>query len=116
MSKHLSTGPALPYGIYYSAMATSPDGDGVILFGGYVGGGDIDAIMELKSDGQGGVGTTWTILSAKLQYGRSFHVVIPLLMNKDICGLDGIISATGTKCIDSLLHILSLNSILDGVL
>ena len=115
MSKHLSTGPALPYGIYASTMATSPDGDGVVLFGGYVGGGANDEIMELKSDGQGGVGT-WTILSAKLQYGRRWHVVIPLLMNKDICGLDGIISATGTKCIDSLLHILSLDSILDGVL
>ena len=113
MSKHLSTGPALPYGIRVSTMETSPDGDGVVLFGGY--GGASDTIMELKADGQGGVGT-WTTLSAKLQYGRDYHVVIPLLMKKDICGLDGIISATGTKCIDSLLHILSLDSILDGVL
>ena len=111
MSKHLSTGPDLPDEISVSTMATSPDGDGVVLFGGF--GGAEDAIMELMSDGQGRVGT-WTTLSAKLQYGRWHPVVIPLLMKKDICGLNGIIS--GTKCIDSLLHILSLDSILDGVL
>ena len=35
MLKHLSTGPELPYGIKYSAMAPSPDGNGVILVGGY---------------------------------------------------------------------------------
>ena len=90
MSKYLFTGPALPYGIYYGKMATSPDGNGVVFFGGY--GGATDAILELKSDGQGGVGT-WTTLSAKLQYGRYDHVVIPILMDKDICGLNGIVSA-----------------------
>ena len=30
------TGPSLPYGLYDSAMAESPDGRGVILFGGDV--------------------------------------------------------------------------------
>ena len=90
MPKHLSTGPALPYAIRSSAMATSPDGNGVVLFGGYY--GAEDAILELKSDGQGGVGT-WTTLTAKLQYGRYYHVVIPILMDKDICGLNGIVSA-----------------------
>ena len=95
MSKHLSTGPALPYGIYASTMATSPDGGGVVLFGGH--GGAQDTIMELKSDVQGGVGTTWTTLSAKLQYGRRLHVIIPLLMNKNICGLNGIVSANAGK-------------------
>ena len=54
------------------------------------------AILELKSDGQGGVGT-WTTLSAKLQYGRWHHVVIPLLMEKNICGLNGIVSANAGK-------------------
>ena len=96
MSKHLSTGPALPYGQWGSRMATSPDGDGVVLFGGYAGGAYKDAIMELKADGQGGVGT-WTTLSAKLQYGRYYHVVIPLLMNTNICGLNGIVSANAGK-------------------
>ena len=28
------TGPSLPYGLHKSAMAESPDGRGVILFGG----------------------------------------------------------------------------------
>ena len=76
-------------------MATSPDGNGVLMFGGTI---DLensyqasDAILELKSDNQGWVGT-WTTLSAKLQYGRFRHVVIPLLMDKDICGINGIVS------------------------
>ena len=30
-------GPPLPYKLYNSAMATSPDGGGVILFGGWNG-------------------------------------------------------------------------------
>ena len=29
------TGPSLPYGLQDSAMAESPDGRGVLLFGGY---------------------------------------------------------------------------------
>ena len=29
------TGPALPYGLSHSAMAESPDGRGVLLFGGH---------------------------------------------------------------------------------
>ena len=91
MPKYLFTGPALPYAIYYGKMATSPDGNGVVLFGGVAPVGQ-DAILQLKSDGQGGVGT-WTTLSAKLQYGRYQHVVIPILMDKDICGLNGIVSA-----------------------
>ena len=94
MSKHLSTGPALPYGIYASTMATSPDGGGVVLFGGH--GGAQDTIMELKSDGQGWV-SDWTILSAKLQFPREFHLVIPLLMEQNVCGLDGIVSFSKKK-------------------
>ena len=92
--KHLSTGPELPYGIAYSAMATSPDGNGVILVGGYS--SYRDSILELKADGQGWVGA-WTTLSTKLQYARFWHVVIPVFMKKDICGLDGIVSTTRGK-------------------
>ena len=97
--KHLSTGPELPYGITYSAMSTSPDGNGVILVGGYSSGktggyDDLDSILELKADGQGWVGA-WTTLTTKLQYARSSHIVIPVLMNKNICALDGIVSAEG---------------------
>ena len=95
--KHLSTGPELPYGIRYSAMSTTPDGNGVILVGGrspltYY----LDSILELKADGQGWVGA-WTTLSTKLQYARANHIIIPVLMNKDICGLDGIVSTTTGK-------------------
>ena len=103
--KHLSTGPELPYDIGYSAMATSPDGNGVILVGGskYSSGvySDSDSILELKADGQGWVGA-WTTLTTKLQYARQNHIVIPLLMNKDICGLNGIVSKTTgiTKALD----------------
>ena len=91
--KHLSTGPELPYHIGYSAMATSPDGNGVILVGGE---GNSDSILELKADGQGWVGA-WTTLSTELQYGRGYHIVIPVLMSKEICGLRGIVSSTTRK-------------------
>ena len=77
-------------------MATSPDGNGVILVGGktYSSGWiQLDSILELKADGQGWVGA-WTTLSTKLQYPRACHIVIPVLMKKDICGLEGIVSAT----------------------
>ena len=91
MPKHLSAGPELPYGIGFSAIVTSPDGNGVILVGGKSSSTDyLDSILELKSDGQGWVGA-WTTLSTKLQYARSFHIVIPVLMNKVVCGLDGIV-------------------------
>ena len=93
--KHLSTGPELPYGLDRSAMATTPDGNGVILVGGTISSSPytLDSILELKADGQGWVGA-WTTLSTKLQYARRYHVIIPVLMNKNICGLDGIVSPT----------------------
>ena len=71
-------------------------GNGVILlilFERYAGRSVTDPILEIiNSDGQGWVGT-WTILSAKLQYGRASHVVIPLLMEKNSCELDAIVSS-----------------------
>ena len=76
-------------------MAPSPDGDGVILIGGRTSLSSItDSIVELKADGQGWVGT-WTTLTTKLQYARKYHIIIPVLMKKDSCGLDGIVSAAG---------------------
>ena len=93
--KLLSTGPELPYGLYGSTMATSPDGNGVIMVGGSISSsGNLDSILELKADGQGWVGT-WTTLTTKLQYARKYHIIIPVLMKKDSCGLDGIVSAAG---------------------
>ena len=98
MLKHLSTGPELPYGIFGSAMAPSPDGNGVILVGGLASSWTsyLDSILELKADGQGWVGT-WTTLTTKLQYGRRRHIVIPVLMDREICGLSGIVPTTTGK-------------------
>ena len=94
--KHLSAGPELPYGLRNSAMATSPDGNGVILVGGMSSTSYLDSILELKADGQGWVGE-WTTLTTKLQYARSGHIVIPVLMDREICGLSGIVPTTTGK-------------------
>ena len=85
MPKQLSTGPELPYFISSGAMASSPDGKGVILFGGKRQVPDLDKyldILELRSDGKGWLGP-WTILTAKLQHPRSYHVVIPIVTEID---------------------------------
>ena len=73
-------------------MATSPDGNGVLLFGGRTSTVSyLNSILELKADGQGWVGS-WSTLTTKLQWARSDHIVIPVLMAKKICGLNGIVS------------------------
>ena len=80
-------------------MASSPDGNSVILVGGTFTTGTMDGsqtILELKADNQGWVGS-WTSLTAKLQYSRFKHIVIPVLMDKEICGLDGIVPTTPSK-------------------
>ena len=68
-------GPSLPYKLYYSAMATSPDGGGVILFGGY--NYDTwareDTLLELRYGSD-----KWTTLPQKLKQPREYHVVIPI--------------------------------------
>ena len=68
------TGPSLPYGLAYSAMAESPDGRGVLLFGGcstenY----QEKRILELRPEAD-----SWKILNVSLQNGRIRHAVIPL--------------------------------------
>ena len=67
-------GPSLPYKLFFSAMATSPDGGGVILFGGW----NYDKvvtedILELRFGAN-----EWTVLPQKLNQPRSQHVVIPI--------------------------------------
>ena len=86
MPKKLSTGPELPYDICCGAMASSPDGNGVILFGGYSSSlqNSLTSILELRSDGKGWVGS-WTTLTAKLKYPRFYHVVIPIFMEIEAC-------------------------------
>ena len=68
-------GPSLPNRLQWSAMATSPDGGGVILFGGWNGGkrGRADKILELRFGAN-----EWTVLPQKLNQPRERHVVIPI--------------------------------------
>ena len=64
------TGPSLPYGVDYSVMAESPDGKGVILFGGdsHDNPSGENRILELRA------GTdSWNILDVSLEHGRSEH-------------------------------------------
>ena len=68
----LFAGPELPYKLSRSAMATSPDGGGVILFGGWSYAYK-DTILELRFDAD-----EWTELPQKLNQPRQQHVVIPI--------------------------------------
>ena len=61
----------MPYKLDDSAMATSPDGGGVILFGGQF--ANEDTILELRYDSD-----KWTTLPQKLKQPRTKHVVIPI--------------------------------------
>ena len=68
------TGPSLPYGLYSSAMAESPDGRGVLLFGGSsTENGPEKRILELRAGAD-----SWNVLNVTLKNGRYGHVVIPL--------------------------------------
>ena len=64
----------MPYGLAYSAMAESPDGRGVLLFGGMSTENSYeDRILELRAGAN-----SWNILDITLEIGRLLHVVIPL--------------------------------------
>ena len=71
---NIFAGPPLPYELYNSAMATSPDGGGVILFGGWNNDKSDreDTVLELRYDAD-----EWKILG-KLKQPRKKHVVIPI--------------------------------------
>ena len=68
-------GPLLPYKHDDSAMATSPDGGGVILFGGNNEDKNAreDTLLELRFGSD-----RWITLPQKLSQPRSGHVVIPI--------------------------------------
>ena len=72
---NIFAGPPLPYKLRESAMATSPDGGGVILFGGWNAdkGPTEDTILELRY-----ASDKWTTLPQKLKQPRRWHVVIPI--------------------------------------
>ena len=64
----------MPYPLALSAMAQSPDGKGVLLFGGHRGADHFDVrIVELHAGAN-----SWKILNITLQNDRGGHVVIPL--------------------------------------
>ena len=68
-------GPSLPIRLGFSAMATSPDGEGVILFGGWNANIKAEEDTLLKLD----YGSNkWTPLTQKLKLPRVSHVVIPI--------------------------------------
>ena len=70
------TGPSLPYALSASAMAESPDGRGVMLFGGINSENNYqyeNRILELRAGAD-----SWNILNVPLEMARAYHVVIPL--------------------------------------
>ena len=69
------TGPSLPYGLQDSAMAESPDGRGVILFGGKNDESYYEKrLLELRADAN-----SWNILEITLENARKNHLVIAVL-------------------------------------
>ena len=68
-------GPSLPIRLGFSAMATSTDGGGVILFGGWNANIRVeeDTLLELRYDSD-----EWTPLAEMLKLPRVSHVVIPI--------------------------------------
>ena len=62
----------MPYDLFFSAMAESPDGRGVLLFGGVSDENDYeDTILELRAGAN-----SWNILDITLKNGRKYHNVI----------------------------------------
>ena len=70
----------MPYGLSGSSMVCSPQGDGVIVIGGWnseIGRDSVD-VLELKNNSK-----EWKMLETKLQFGRRFHVALPISI--EIC-------------------------------
>ena len=76
----------MPYDLEQSAMAESPDGRGVLLFGGESTENDSEKrILELRA------GTdSWSILNLTLENARRWHVVIPLTSEISQCDVHGL--------------------------
>ena len=74
---NIFAGPPLPYKLWDSAMVTSPDGGGVILFGGSRGWIADKFVREYTIHELGYDADEWIELPQKLKQPRSRHVVIP---------------------------------------
>ena len=71
---NLLLGPTLPFSSTGYTMVTSPDGQGVMVIGGYnEDEDDHSSIYELR-----GNPLRWTLLKQKLKYPRKWHVSIPI--------------------------------------
>ena len=68
-------GPKLPHNLYGTSMVTAPNGNGVVIIGGYddILGEDSNLIFEMKGDL-----TTWSKIEQALHFPRVNHVAIPL--------------------------------------
>ena len=73
------TGPSLPYGLSSSAnaMAESPDGKGVLLFGGHSNENSLVRLEKRILEFRAGA-NSWNILNVSLEHASCMHVVIPL--------------------------------------
>ena len=74
----LHIGPKLPFKLSSSTIVTSPNGQGVMLIGGYSvtenGPTGLDTVIELTAKPF----MKWKILEHKLKYPRSRHVALPI--------------------------------------
>ena len=59
-------------------LVTSPDGNGIILLGGYQGSTTSAKILELRRGDTNGWASSWTTLKQELKYARKLHVAIPV--------------------------------------
>ena len=57
-------------------MVTSPDGMGIIIVGGALGGANEKRILESRFDGSQFL--PWKVMDQELDYERSGHVVLPI--------------------------------------
>ena len=73
------SGPNLPNYMNHirQAMVTLPDGEGVMIIGGYTSSNhNSPKILELRAGGSGVV--DWQEVDQELENGRNSHVVIPV--------------------------------------
>ena len=80
----LHIGPKIPFKLSVSTIVTSPNGQGVMLIGGYGNNvtdkyyNETDTVIELTAKPF----MKWKILEQKLKYPRDGHVTIPIRWHK----------------------------------
>ena len=81
----MNQGPKLPYNVSKAAMITNPEGNGLILVGGWNAniGKPSNIILELKNNE-----STWEKLKATLHFGRQYPLIIPISKKQSKCGMN----------------------------